>query len=1017
MRFKAFAGAAVVVLWVAALSACEAEAPDNTVPNPPPPAAMTAPTSTPTVPLPTAIPVPTPTPAVAPTPTATPTATPTPTAEELAAAHLSEIIPWFENPQAAPFGIAELLVDLWVRDRDLGNAVVGLPWVTDRVDVVEAGVLYKLRDIAVIDLVLGQQIVRYPWFADSIIDDEWRALDTLDSIASRDIELAKVLAGLSWFADGITTDEWPILGVLDSGVLDSIVSKDIELAQMVANLPWLGDDVTSPERATIYALSNIASRDIGLARTVARASWFADSITDYEWLALDTLDSIVSQDIELAKVVAGLPWFADGITTDEWPVLGVLDSIASQDIELAQMVASLPWLGDDVTSLERETFYALSNIASKDIGLARTVARGSWFADSITDDEWLALDTLDSIASQDIELAQMVASLPWLGDDVTKSERDDLRNLNVIASQDIDLARVAVSPPWFAAYVTEGWRGNPRSYLLKGLSRIASQGVDAVDQLTAQPWFADGLNREEVAFVTTLGDVISSSSTLYHDLLQTHFTQTRTVSLRLAGDVNIWIFQNTPFPAGEDLLTVIEDTARMSEGLLGAPFPTSDIILLVVDHSDKRYRIGPGHVGTSMRLNRYPSGVWHLPHETAHYYFFNPITGPRWLTEGGAEFIAVYFNHRTGVRDLADERARAFRANQSCVDNYLMENIRHLTLVLTNNWEILHPSGCVYKMGENFLHSASMVMGEEALMSALGELHLLEVGRDRHTVEGRIHVEERIYEVLLKHAPADRQEDFRDLYRELHGGAAAFADTDFVDDHGDEAIAATDIEVRKAVHGTLDYMFDFDYFLFQAQEGQKYQMKVNHETLRSTSVGLYTPDGLTGENRRWQFRDLVSSGPRIVWTAPSSEEHYFAVHNFGGKTGAYTLEITPVERSVQDDHGDTAATATEILVGGTVQGTVDDNLDIDYFRFQVETGQKYVLEIVSGTLNEFRLRLYLPNRQSLRRTERQYRSMLPPGVRWTARGSGEASLAIDSADRSVGTYTFKLVLVDNEPGD
>ena len=898
------------------------------------------------------------------------------------------------------------------KDIELARMVASLPWLRDDVSGTEREAVYALSSIASKDIGLARTVARGSWFADSINDNEWRVLDTLDSIASRDIELAKVVAGLPWFADGITTDDRSILSVLDS-----IASKDIELAQMVANLPWLGDDVTSPERATIYALSSIASKDIGLARTVARGSWFADSITDYEWLALDTLDSIVSQDIELAKVVAGLPWFADGITTDEWPVLGVLDSIASQDIELAQMVASLPWLGDDVTSLERETFYALSNIASKDIGLARTVARGSWFADSITDDEWLALDTLDSIASQDIELAQMVASLPWLGDDVTRSERDDLRNLNVIASQDIDLARVAVSPPWFAAYVTEGWRGNPRSYLLKGLSRIASQGVDAVDQLTAQPWFADGLNREEVAFVTTLGDVVSSSSTLYHDLLQAHFTQTRTVSLRLAGDVNIWVFQKTPFPPGEDLLTVIEDTARMSEGLLGAPFPTTDIIFLVVDRSDKQYRIGSGHFGTSMRLNRYPSGVWHLPHETAHYYFFNPIIGPRWLTEGGAEFIAAYFNHQTGVRDLADERARAFRANQSCVDIYLIENIRHLTLVLTNNWEILHPSGCVYQMGENFLHSASMVMGEEALMSALGELHLLEVGRDRHTVEGRIYVEERIYEVLLKHAPADRQEDFRDLYRELHGGAAAFADTDFVDDHGDEAIAATDIEVRKAVHGTLDYMFDFDYFLFQAQEGQKYQMKVNHQTLRSTSVGLYTPDGLTGENRRWQFRDLVSSGPRIVWTAPSSEEYYFAVHNFGGKTGAYTLEITPVERSVQDDHGDTAATATEILVGGTVQGTVDDNLDIDYFRFQVETGQKYVLEIVSGTLNEFRLRLYLPNRQSLRRTERQYRSMLPPGVRWTARGSGEASLAIDSADRSVGTYTFKLVLVDNEPGD
>ena len=117
MRFKAFAGAAVVVLWVAALSACEAEAPDNARLAMPTAAAVSAPSPTPTVALSTVIPVPTPTPTAAPTPT------PTPTTEELAAAHLSEIIPWLENPQAAPFGIAELLVDLWVRDRDLGNAV------------------------------------------------------------------------------------------------------------------------------------------------------------------------------------------------------------------------------------------------------------------------------------------------------------------------------------------------------------------------------------------------------------------------------------------------------------------------------------------------------------------------------------------------------------------------------------------------------------------------------------------------------------------------------------------------------------------------------------------------------------------------------------------------------------------------------------------------------------------------------------------------------------------------------
>ena len=76
MRFKAIAGAAVVVLWVAALSACQAEAPDNA--PAPTPTAIPAPSPTPTVALPTAIPVPTPTPVVAPTPTAAPTPTPTP---------------------------------------------------------------------------------------------------------------------------------------------------------------------------------------------------------------------------------------------------------------------------------------------------------------------------------------------------------------------------------------------------------------------------------------------------------------------------------------------------------------------------------------------------------------------------------------------------------------------------------------------------------------------------------------------------------------------------------------------------------------------------------------------------------------------------------------------------------------------------------------------------------------------------------------------------------------------------
>ena len=633
-----------------------------------------------------------------------------------------------------------------------------------------------------------------------------------------------------------------------------------------------------------------------------------------------------------------------------------------------------------------------------------------WLEGPPRDDYSDVAELLVDLWVRDRDFGASVAGLPWVADRVDEEEARVLYRLRDIAATDPELGKRIVGYPWFADRITQGQRGNLHAYVLISLSRLAASGSDVVGQVTARPWFADGLDREEAAFLVALGHVARRSPTLYQDLLQAHFTQNRTVSLPLVGDVNIWVFQNAPFPPEEDLVTVIEDTARISESLLGAPFPTNEIILLVVDRSEKHYSIDPGHFYTNMRLIRSSGKVWRLPHETAHYYFFAPITGPRWLTEGAAEFIAAYSDDRTGVKELAGTRANTSRLARHCVDVQQMENIRHLSSVLANGWEVSQAKGCVYQMGENFLHSASAVMGEEAMMAALGELYLSDLGREPQNVE------ERIYEVLLTHVPVDRQEEFRELYQELHGGAAAFTDTDFADDHGDEADTATDVSVGQVVSGRLDYMFDFDYFRFRAEEGQKYRIDVNHETLRPTSVGLYAPNGLTGVNRHWKSRELVSTGPRIVWTAPSSEEFYLAVHNFGGEIGPYTLAIAPVDRSVQDDYGDTTATAIEILVGQTVEGTVNNDLDIDYFRFKVETGQKYGLQIVRGTLEEFSLRLRLPDGSSYRFDATTYRSWSDP-FQWTAKSSGEASLAIDGVYGTVGTYTLKIVVVDNEPGD
>ena len=196
-------------------------------------------------------------------------------------------------------------------------------------------------------------------------------------------------------------------------------------------------------------------------------------------------------------------------------------------------------------------------------------------------------------------------------------------------------------------------------------------------------------------------------------------------------------------------------------------------------------------------------------------------------------------------------------------------------------------------MGRNFLHSVFETNGEEAMSSALGE-YLLERGNSQRDNSQR-EIEGMIYRAFLKHTPLGRKEDFRKIYRTLHGGDHAYPKNPMSDDHGDTAKDATPVTVGEVVQGTLDYMFDFDYFRFQAKRGQKYRMSVTHETLRATSLGLYGPDGVVGLTRHWESRERVADGPQIVWVSPSLDGYYFAVRNFGGETGTYALTIAPVD--------------------------------------------------------------------------------------------------------------------------
>ena len=89
--------------------------------------------------------------------------------------------------------------------------------------------------------------------------------------------------------------------------------------------------------------------------------------------------------------------------------------------------------------------------------------------------------------------------------------------------------------------------------------------------------------------------VVYDDPRLYAELLHSRFSLSRTISLPLAGPVNLWVFQNAPFPEDENALAAMEDSARITEAFLGTPFPTTDVIMLSVVQDAEGYNVGVGN--------------------------------------------------------------------------------------------------------------------------------------------------------------------------------------------------------------------------------------------------------------------------------------------------------------------------------------------------------------------------------------------------------------------------------------
>ena len=228
-------------------------------------------------------------------------------------------------------------------------------------------------------------------------------------------------------------------------------------------------------------------------------------------------------------------------------------------------------------------------------------------------------------------------------------------------------------------------------------------------------------------------------------------------------------------------------------------------------------------------------------------------------------------------------------------------------------------------------------------------------------------------------------------------------DEEVPDDHGNDIDDATAIRVGADVRGALDYDGDIDYFRFQAEQGQSYQIDVALGTLHDSTVDLYDSDGWLMDSND-DYGDTLAS--RLYWNAPSSGERYVAVEGYG--IGTYTLTVSLSD--VIDDHADSEVSATAIRVGADVRGALDYDGDIDYFRFQAEAGRGYQIDVALGTLDDSIVELY-DGDGSFLDTNDDRGGTSASRLFWVAPSSGERYIAV--VGYGVGTYTLTVSIVDD----
>ena len=367
-----------------------------------------------------------------------------------------------------------------------------------------------------------------------------------------------------------------------------------------------------------------------------------------------------------------------------------------------------------------------------------------WVADGVTGDERQAMDQIRALAGINPSMSQRVAGSPWLSDGVTEDELRMLADLRDFAGVHPEIAVLVTTVPDETGRLMEA--------VLSSLRWILSRDPGRSEQFLGQSWFQDGLTEDEAALIVVLRDAADSED-VFRDLLQGGHVRSDTISLPLAGEVDLFAVGRSERGLGEVLGNMAFAVESM-EAFMGTPWPQPDVIALL----ELRSGFGRGgsgwNSGTHVVVTNTSTNLTH--HELAHFYFGGNVPG--WLSEGSADFLMLHTNRLT-------------RYEQSISEWYFQDQIYIREECAPHGWTNAHEfvetgaggTYCEYLLGRQFLRGMHRTLGHEVVSSALRELY--EAGEGT----GRTATEDEIYRAFLTNTPSSQRNDFQLWYHCLHG--------------------------------------------------------------------------------------------------------------------------------------------------------------------------------------------------------------------------------------------------------